>query len=236
MSSPTTIELAGLALLRGLSAEDLQKVSGHLHSRAFAAGSHVMTAEQRGEALYIVLSGSVKISINESDGAEVILALLGPGDSVGEMSLVDDAGHSADVSTLEDSVLLWMDRAAFRRCLREVPALATNLLRELSTRLRAANLQVRALATLDVAGRVARQLLLFADRYGQPRSGGDDGVLIPLPLTQRDIAQLVGATRERVNRALVSLRRRGAIATDNRHRITVHDRAALERSIQPQGL
>lgn len=233
MTVPTATDLAALALLRGLSTEELRTVSGHLHSRAFAAGAHVMTAEQRGEALYIVLSGGVKISIHESDGAEVILALLGPGDSVGEMSLVDDAGHSADVTTLEDSVLLWMDRAAFRRCLREVPALATNLLRELSTRLRAANLQVRALATLDVAGRVARQLLLFADRYGQPRPDGNDGVLIPLPLTQRDIAQLVGATRERVNRALVSLRRRGAISTDGRHRITVHDRFALERTIQP---
>lgn len=235
MTAPTATDLAALALLRGLSAEDLRKVSGHLHSRAFAAGSHVMTAEQRGEALYIVRSGSVKISINESDGAEVILALLGPGDSVGEMSLVDDAGHSADVATLEDSVLLWMDRAAFRSCMREVPALATNLLRELSTRLRSANLQVRALATLDVAGRVARQLLLFADRYGQPLSG-ENGLLIPLPITQRDIAQLVGATRERVNRALVSLRRRGAISADSRHRITIHDRAALERSIQPRGL
>ena len=127
-----------------------------------------------------------------------------------------------------------MELSTFRLCLREVPALATNLLRELSSRLRAANLQVRALATLDVAGRVARQLLLFADRYGEPRAGEAQAVLIPLPLTQRDIAQLVGATRERVNRALVSLRRRGALSADNRHRITVHDRTALERSIQPQ--
>lgn len=227
-------ELATLALLRGLAAEDVTRVGSYLHARAFPAGSHVMTAEQRGEALYLVLAGSVKVSLHESDGTEVILALLGPGDSVGEMSLVDDSGHSADVATLEDSVLLWMDRSAFQRCLHEVPALATNLLRELSTRLRAANMQVRALATLDVAGRVARQLLLFADRYGE--TGADGAVRIPMPLTQRDIAQLVGATRERVNRALVSLRRSGTISTDARHRITVHGRAALEVWVRSRGL
>lgn len=230
--SAVAADLAALSLFNGLSADELREVGSVLRQRAFPAGSHVMTAEQRGEALYIVLSGSVKIFLNESDGTEVILALLGPGDSVGEMSLVDDAGHSADVMTLEDSQLLWMDRAAFRRCLREVPLLAHNLLRELSTRLRAANLQVRAFATLDVAGRVARQLLLFARRYGQPVTGG---VRIPMPLTQREIAEVVGATRERVNRALVALRRKGAISADPLHRITVHDMEALARIAAPLG-
>jgi CRP/FNR family transcriptional regulator, cyclic AMP receptor protein len=227
-------ELATLGLLRGLSAEEIARIAADLHARTFAAGSQVMTAEQRGEALYLVLAGSVKVSLHEDDGTEVILALLGPGDSIGEMSLVDDSGHSADVSTLEESRLLWMDRAAFQRCLHEVPGFATNLLRELSTRLRAANMQVRALATLDVAGRVARQLLLFAERYGEP--GTPSELRIPMPLTQRDIAQLVGATRERTNWAMQALRRSGAISTDSRHRVTVHGRDTLAGWVRSRGL
>ena len=117
-----------------------------------------------------------------------------------------------------------MDRASFLDCLEEMHSLNRNLVRQLSSRLRAANLQIQALSTLDVAGRVARRLLTFAEQYGKPT---DEGLRIPLPLTQSDIAEMVGATRERVNQVMMSLRRRGMLTVDRKHHITVRQPQAL---------
>lgn len=219
-------QLGAQALFRGLPAEALRHLAERLRRKTFAAGTTVLTAEQPGEALYVIHSGSVRIFLDEPDGTEVTLAFLGPGDTVGEMSLVDRSGRSANVAALEESVLLWLDRDTFLASLRQFPGLSENLVRELAARLRAANQQIRALATLDVAGRVARQLLLFGELYGV--ADGRGGTLIPMPLPQRAIADLVGATRERVNRVLVGLRRRHILSVDGQYRVTVHDRRALE--------
>jgi CRP/FNR family transcriptional regulator, cyclic AMP receptor protein len=85
-----------------------------MHERSFPAASSVLTAEQPGEAVYVILTGSAKAYVLRSDGTEVILAVLGPGAVVGEMSLADSLGRSADVLTLEESTFLWMDRRSFR--------------------------------------------------------------------------------------------------------------------------
>ncbi len=220
---PTT--LGAIPLFQGLDPETLAQLNQILHRKTFPAGTNIITAEQPGEAVYILLRGTVKIAIEKADGSEVILALLGQGDTVGEMSLVDSAGRSANVVTMEESTLLWMDRGTFHHCLKTISGLTYNLVRMLSGRLRLANEQILALSTLDVGGRVARQILAFADRYGQPDADGN--VLIPLRLTQSDLAEIVGASRERVNHAVVYLKQRGDISVDANHYITVHGRDAL---------
>jgi CRP/FNR family cyclic AMP-dependent transcriptional regulator len=101
-----------------------------------------------------------------------------------------------------------------------------NLLALLARRVRLTNARLQAMAMLDVHGRVAAQLLALADALGEPTAGGE--VLIPLRLTQGDLASLVGATRVRVNEVLVGFKRRRYVSVDARHRVTVHDRAALE--------
>ncbi len=184
----------------------------------------MITAEQRGEAIYLIARGSVRVFLDEANGAQVTVALLGPGDSVGEMSLIDEGGRSAHAMTLEDSELLWMDRRAFLDAVRHVPLLAHNLLRDLSQRLRLANLQIRSLVTLSVPERLARQLLLFCDRYGQPFDGG--GTRIPLPLHQNDLAELIGTSRESVNRAMSKLRK-DAILLDTASGMVILDRRRL---------
>jgi len=161
------------------------------------------------------------------DGAEVILAVLGPGEVVGEMSLADSLGRSAGVRTLEETSLLWMDREAFRESAEGIPVLGRNLAQVLSRRLRLANTHSRMLVALDVPGRVAAQLLALAREYGEPLLGGD--ILIPLRLTQTDLAGLVGASRVRVNQALGYYRKRGSISLNRDNRIVVHDEAALAR-------
>jgi len=213
--------LGELELFQGLAPRELEELNGLLRSSTVQAGTHFITAEQPGEVVYLLLEGTVKIYVTRPDGREVILAFLGRGDTVGEMSLVDSAGRSANVVATERARLLWMDRATFQTCL------ATNLVRLLSHRLRFANEQIQALCTLDVQGRVARQILAMADRYGSPEAGGE--VRIPLRLTQSDLGEIVGASRERVNQVIVELKQRGLISVDPVHRIHVHNRRELAR-------
>ncbi|HEX2225236.1 MAG TPA: Crp/Fnr family transcriptional regulator [Thermoanaerobaculia bacterium] len=220
--------LGRLELFEGLSPQQLAHLNGLLRSASFPAGSNFITAEQPGEVIYVLLEGTVKIYISHPDGRDVILAFLGPGDTVGEMSLVDSSGRSANVVTTERSRVLWMDRATFQTCLHEIAPLANNLIRLLAKRLRFANEQIQSLCTLDVPGRLARQILALADRYGSPPGGGGE-VEIPLRLTQSDLGEIVGASRERVNQVIVELKHKGLITVDANYRIRVKDRAELAR-------
>jgi CRP/FNR family cyclic AMP-dependent transcriptional regulator len=227
---PAVVDPAALAeipLFRGLPVERLKRLNEVLHKKSVPAGTNMITAEQPGEVVYVLLEGTVKILIEQLDGREVILAFLGDGDTVGEMSLVDSAGRSANVMTMEKCTFLWMDRATFQDLLKNVPEFAQNLVRLLSGRLRMANEQIQSLSSLDVAGRLARQILAFAERYG--RSEGPDGTRIPLRLTQTDLAELVGASRERVNQVMVDFRQREYLSVDNAHRILVHKPQELAR-------
>jgi CRP/FNR family cyclic AMP-dependent transcriptional regulator len=195
--------LSTIPLFRGLTSDELNRINALLHRKTFPAGMSLFTAEQPGEVAYLIVSGTVKVAAEQADGSIVILAIRGPGEIVGELSLIDNAGRSASVSTLEESTLLWIDRVAFQACLQAIPPLAYNLLEILARRLRLASAQIQALATQDLYGRVARQLLALAEAYGQPAAA--DGTLIPLHLTQSDLAGLVGASRSRVNQVLESL-------------------------------
>jgi CRP/FNR family cyclic AMP-dependent transcriptional regulator len=218
--------LSEISLFRGLPPERLRRLAEVLRKKTVPAGTNMITAEQPGEVVYIVLEGTVKILIEQMDGREVILAFLGAGDTVGEMSLVDSSGRSANVMTMEKCTLLWMDRATFQDLLKNSTDFAQNLVRLLASRLRMANEQIQSLSSLDVAGRLARQILAFTDRYG--RDSGD-GTLVPLRLTQSDLAELVGASRERVNQVMVDFRNRGFLSVDSTHRIVVHKQSELSR-------
>jgi CRP/FNR family cyclic AMP-dependent transcriptional regulator len=203
--------------------------------RNVAAGTTLMMVDQPGDVVYIILTGTVKIHVEQTDGSAVILAILGPGTVVGEMSIIEslgsgEVGRSATVVTLEESTLGWIDRTAFRSCLETMPMLALNLLRILARRLRLANAQIQSLAAQDVFGRVARQLLAFAQEYGQTTPEGT--VLIPLRLTQSDLASLVGASRVRVNQVLVHYQQRAYISIAQNFHITIHNAAALAQRCQ----
>ncbi len=219
--------LSEVALFRDLHSEQLSKLAARLHQRTFPSGATVIIAEERGESVYVILEGTAKVYVTHTDGTEVILAILGPGEIVGEMSVADSLGRSASVLTLEDSTLLWMDHYAFLSSMEDMPTIARNLVGILSRRLRLADTHTSSLAALDVHGRVAAQLLAFAREYGEPLPDG--GTLIPLRLTQTDLAGLVGASRVRVNQALGYYRKRGSISLNKDHRIIVRDEESLAR-------
>jgi CRP/FNR family cyclic AMP-dependent transcriptional regulator len=142
------------------------------------------------------------------------------------MSLIDSVGRSASAVTLESSLMLWMDKLTFTYLLDNFPPVARNLVRILSSRVRLSDQLIQALATLDVNGRVARQLLAFAEKYGLEKDGATQ---IRIVLTQGDIADLVGASRKRVNQAMVLFKEQGLIVTDAEGRIAVKDGEGLAR-------
>ena len=219
--------LADIQLFEGLSPAQLDWVAQRAHRRVFSAGTNVLTIEQPGEAVYIILHGTVKIHVETGEERDVILSILGAGDLLGEMSLIDSMGRSASAVTLENSLMLWMDKGTFNQLLDEVPPVARNLVRILSARVRLSDQLIQALATLDVYGRVARQLLAFAERYGRPVDEG--GIRIPIALTQGDIADLVGASRKRVNQVMVSFKEQDLLGMDDEGHIVLYDNEGLAR-------
>lgn len=230
LSCDTQSILLTIPLFRGLNQAELEWIARRAHRRVFPAGANVLVAEQPGEAVYIILSGTVKIYIDQVDKQSVVLSIIGAGDTLGEISLLDSSGHSASAVTLEETLMLWMDKTAFHQMLDEFPRVSRNLVNIMGTRLRMNNELIQSLATLDAKGRVARQLLAFADRYDSHHLG--EPVIIPITLTQSDIADLVGASRKRVNHVMVSFREQGLISINPAGKLVVLDRRGLAKLCQ----
>lgn len=212
-----------------LTPEQLVHLNALLHCQTFPAGATILTAEQPGEVVYFIDRGAVKIHLEQMDGTDVILAILAAGDVLGEMGLMDAAARSASAITLEETVLWWMERTAFQECLKTIPQMAYNLLQLLSQRLRMANEQIQALATKDVEGRIARQLVALVNSYGQQTVTGD--WYIPIRLTQSDLASFVGATRERVNQVMASYKQRNYLSVDKSYHLTIHNLDAVTKML-----
>lgn len=223
--NPNPCAWADTELFHDLNGEQLAWLEKRLHRKVFAANVDIFTTDQTADVVYIICSGTVKIHSLQTDGRDAIISILGAGDTVGEMGVFDGAHRSADVTTLEESVLMRMNQADFQECLRSMPSVTYNMVRIVSARLRLANEQIQSLAMLNVYGRIARQMLAFAHKYGKRSANGD--VVIPIRLTQGDIADMVGASRKRVNQVMVTYKRRGLLAVDEESRITIHDAAGL---------
>src|SRR5215212_3109467 len=158
--------LARIPLFEGILRSEITRLLGHLHEMSFPAGSNVLVAEQPGEAVYVILTGSVKVHTVRPDGTEVVLAVLGAGEVLGEMSAADSLGRSASVVTLEETNLLWMDQRTFGLSGASSTIIFRNLAKVLSRRVRLATARLISLSSLDVPGRVASQLLSLAREYG----------------------------------------------------------------------
>lgn len=228
MLSPSALNK--IPIFCDLTDEQLSQINRFLYHRIFPAETTLIAAEQPGEVVYIILGGTVKVQIIQPNGRNVILALLGAGQIVGEMSLADSLGYSATVVTHEQAALLSISHAKFQEFQQLMPKLMHNLVRILSVRLRLANAQIQSLAALDVCGRVAHQLLAFAREYGEPRQSE---IFIPIPLTQADLAELVGASRVRVNQILSDYRTNELISIDQSHCITIRKSVELLKRCHP---
>lgn len=212
-----------------LSEADLEWLAARLTTRNVPAGVDLIVAGAPGEGVYFILSGVAKVYMPQLNGSEVTVKLIGPGETVGELAAIDRGERSASVVALEDITALRMNQSDFDEALTRIPGLARQLLRLLSNRVRRNTEAIQSLASLDVSGRVAHQLLDLVNSYGRV---GPEGVSLPLRLTQDDIAELVGASRRRVNQFMAELRRAGVIKVDSHGRLVVCDRDAL-RTLLP---
>ncbi len=214
-------------LFAGVGAEDMALLRPLLRRSTVPAGATILRADDSSDGVYLVVEGTLKVHRVQADGTDVILSILGPGQTAGEMGILGDSPRSADVEALERCVLLWMDAKDFSRCLDTVPRMGANLARIVAGRWRLVSARLESLASLDVPGRVARQILAFVEEYGHEQADGT--VIIGIRLTQTDLADIIGASRVRVNQALVEFKRRGYLSVDDDHHIRVLDRDALNR-------
>jgi len=220
LSSMQTADfLSTVPLFSGLGSAELVRFAEITRERSYPKGSVILFEDDPGDSLFVVRQGRVKVVLIGEDGREVILGMLGVGEHFGELSLIDGAPRSAHVIAMQDSQLIVLLREDFRRRVNESPAVAWALLEALSRRLRRADEQIGSLVLLDVHGRIAR-LLLDAAAAGSP-------AVVEKRLTHQMIAQMIGASRETVSRAMRQFQERGLIGVQRRQ-ITVLDRAALE--------
>jgi CRP/FNR family transcriptional regulator/CRP/FNR family cyclic AMP-dependent transcriptional regulator len=220
--------LQKVPLLAGLSDEDREVLAEAIARRRYRKGDIVMQKEEPGHALFIVERGSVRIYVPSAQGNDLILAVLGEGDFFGDLSLLDGRPRSASAAVTTDSVLLMLERSDFIALITRRPAAAMAVLEAVAGRLRETDEMASDLAFLDVAGRLAKRLLDLASAHGVQRGGG---VLIDLSVTQEDLANMIGVTRESVNRNLSDFRNLGLISNQGR-KIVIRDAAGLRRRCQ----
>ena len=206
---PKSLDLVRrVALFSPLTQEQAQGVADNAFTRRFRRGEVVVEQGKRSNALFILLTGHARVLSADSRGREVTLAILQPGDYVGEMSLIDNEPHSATVRAEVSTDMLVVGRADFARCcLPESSSVAHALMHGLVQRLRSANRQIESLALLDVYGRVARALLDMSEMVGERR-------VIRKRVSRQDLAKVVGASREMVSRAMKDFEARGVVETE----------------------
>ena len=184
-----------------------------MDSVKIAKGSILFKEGDDGEHLYVIIDGKLKLGTSSGDGRENLLSILGPGEMFGELSLFDPGPRTSTATAVTDAKLLSLSHEKVIPWLRQNPEVSLQLLTRLSQRLRRTNEAVGDLVFSDVPGRVAKALIDLGDRFGKT---SPEGLLVNHDLTQEELAQLVGASRETVNKALADFAGRGWLKLDGR--------------------
>ena len=209
-------------LFGALTADDLVVLRPLLRQRRFKAGTVVFQRGDPTDDVYLIVSGQLRISVGTQDGREVAFRIVGPGEMVGELGVLDGRPRSADLTALRDSVMLGLGRVALQNLLTSRPEMAGGVIRFLCRRLRETSEQLEELALRRIEVRLARFLLRLA--HAAAPVGGE--VELTLDMSQTEIAALIGASRPKVNIAFADLEARDAIRRTGRK---LHCRiAALE--------
>jgi CRP/FNR family cyclic AMP-dependent transcriptional regulator len=211
-----TLTLKAVPFFTQLSDRELDVVRAVATEKNYPKTAVVLTEGEMGDSLYMIQSGKVKVFIGDEDGREIILKILGPGDFFGEMSMIDKQPRSASVNTIEASLFLVLSHAAFEKCVEQAPRIGNMVMRVLAQRVREADRKIGTLALMDVYGRVASTLLELS-----VYSNGK--LMVGEKLSQQDLANMVGASREMVNRILKDLSERGFISIESKS-ITIINR------------
>lgn len=212
-------------LFRELDDEAFEALSSSMGEVTLERGSVLFHEGDSGDQLYVVIDGKVKMGRHGASGRENLLAVLGPGQMFGELSVFDPGPRSATATAVTPCTLRMLEHADLTRWLAGRPEVAQGLLGQLAGRLRRANDVVSDLVFSDVPGRVAKALLDLASRFGERT---DHGLVVHHELTQEELAQLVGASRETVNKALADFATRGWMRLEPRS-VTILDIERVRR-------
>jgi CRP-like cAMP-binding protein len=212
-------------IFAGLEPAAARNVLDSLARLTLPRGDVLFHEGEPGDCLYVIRSGTVKLGRRSNDGRENLLAILGPGELLGELSLFDPGQRTATATAITDAEVLQMGHDELTKWLATTPAVAEHLLQALARRMRRTNETLADLVFSDVPGRVAKALLDLSARFGHPVA---DGIRVPHGLTQEELAQLVGASRETVNKALADFAGRGWIRREGRA-VVLLDPERLER-------
>ena len=204
VSTVSTAVLKTVPLFTTFPEDQLRMLTTMVTRKSAPRSTTIMAGGDATDSLYIVLSGRLKVMMSDSEGKEVILTILGPGEFFGEMGMLDDEPRSATVMTIEPCELLSIAKRDFKKCLSENSEMAMAVMRSLVKRLREADRKIGSLALLDVYGRVARLLLDMAENV-------DGEKVVTKRLPKQDIAKMIGASREMVSRVMKDLQTGGYI-------------------------
>lgn len=224
---PLAETLAGMPFFSGLDAASLDRVGRGMRTRRFRRGEVIFHMGDPGDALFIVMSGAIKIMLPSDTGEEAILATLRPGDVFGELALLDGAPRSATATALEASETVILPRDQFRELLATEPAIRDALLASIAGELRRLTNHVEELHFLDITGRLASRLVRIAGDAGTRQPDGS--IRLRAPLTQGDLAAMIGCTRQSVNKLLGMFTDDGLIRLE-RDSIIVLDLDGLARA------
>ena len=213
--------LKGVPLFSAFSDTQIGQLLSCVQHRSYPRNSFILRAGEETDALYIILSGRVKLLIPDEEGHEVILSIMGAHEFFGEMGLFDDQTRSASAETLEACEMLRVSKAGFTALLKDNFELAILIIRNLVRRMREADRKIESLALIDVYGRVARLLIDLAQNV-------DGNWVVERAPAKQEIARMIGASREMVSRVVKDLHQKGLIRSEKR-RIYVLDKASMQK-------
>ncbi|MCV7282144.1 Crp/Fnr family transcriptional regulator [Mycolicibacterium flavescens] len=226
--------LARAGIFQGVEPAAVASLMEHLRPIQFRRGEEIFAQGAPGDRLFIVVDGKVKIGQRTPDGRSSLLAIMGPSDMFGELAIFDPGPRTSSAIAVTAVQAVSMDRGALRTWIADSPGISEQLLRVLARRLRRTQDTYTDMIFTDVPGRVAKQLLALAQRFGQQEGAG---LRVAHDLTQEELAQLVGASRETVNKALADFAHRGWLRIDGKSVLIKNleklARRAGDRSAQP---
>ncbi|HEX2705133.1 MAG TPA: Crp/Fnr family transcriptional regulator [Candidatus Lustribacter sp.] len=200
-------------LFAALDEEDARALLAQMAPFRMERGDILFNEGDRGDTLFVIAEGKVKLGRTSSDGRENLVAVLGPGEMFGELSLFDPGPRTMTATAVAETQLVALGNDSLTEILAGRPEVSKSLLAALAQRLRRTNEHLADLVFTDVPGRVAKALLDLSHRFGRPVEGG---LLVAHDLTQEELAQLVGASRETVNKALADFATRGWLKLEAR--------------------
>ena len=217
--------LARAGIFQGVDPDAVVNLIGDMQTETFPRGTTIFDEGEPGNTLYIIIDGKVKLARHAPDGRENLLSVMGPSDMFGELSIFDPGPRTSSAVCVTEVTAASMNSDLLHQWIDDHPGISAQLLRMLARRLRRTNNSLADLIFTDVPGRVAKALLQLANRFGTQEG---PNLRVTHDLTQEEIAQLVGASRETVNKALAEFAHRGWIRLEGKS-VVICDTERLAR-------